>query len=342
MRAARTTINDVAALAGVSRAAVSKAVNGRPGLSASTRERIFSAASALSWSPSPTASALRGSRTRSIGLVISRDPSLLAIDQHFAVVIAGAESVLAPRGYGLQLHLVGEAPADETLAYRQLVRERRVDGFILTESRIADPRFELLAEADVPFVLIGTPWRPQPDVPHVRAAHPEVGLQHLGHHLVSAGHERILYVSGPDDRVHTGYRRDVFTQALLAANGPAPHIISTAFNAEDAARVTREALSGPRRPTAIVFANDTMAVAGMSEAHRMGLGVPADLAVVGHDDLPIGQWVHPRLTTVAQDVRGLGGAAAARLLSSLDESVDLVPPVLDPRLIVRASTLGQA
>ncbi|WP_156250221.1 LacI family DNA-binding transcriptional regulator [Pseudactinotalea terrae] len=336
----RTTIHDVAALAGVSRSAVSKAMNGKTGLAPATRERILSAAEALSWSPSPAASTLRGSRTRSVGLVISRGPDLLTADAYFAVVIAGAESVLAPQRYGLQLHLLTGSQTAEADVYRQLVRDRRVDGFILTESRIRDARFELLRDLDIPFVLIGEPWGKE-QVTHVQPQDAMAGLIQLAQHLVAAGHQRILYIGGPDDFVHTGQRREKFVRAIEAAGGPTPSVVSAAFDADDARKATRAALARPDRPTAIAYGNDTMAIAGQSEAQRLGFSVPRDLAIVGYDSLPMGEWVFPTITTVAQDLHGLGAAAASALLRELGDETVSIPPVADSQLIIRESTQQQ-
>ncbi|NED82394.1 LacI family transcriptional regulator, partial [Streptomyces sp. SID11233] len=137
-RPSQPTILDVAALAGVSKSAVSKVFNNRPGISEATRVRILDAAGKLGWSPSASATALRGERTRTIGLVLGRDADLLTADPYFAELIAGMEQELGPPGYGLQLHLVGDDFVREEEVYERLARERRVDAFVLTESRIGD------------------------------------------------------------------------------------------------------------------------------------------------------------------------------------------------------------
>ncbi|SEE64584.1 LacI family DNA-binding transcriptional regulator [Ruania alba] len=333
----RTTIHDVAALAGVSRSAVSKAMNGQEGLAPGTRKKILAAAATLDWSPSPAASTLRGSRSRSVGLVISRGPDLLAADAFFAVLIAGAESVLAPRRYGLQLHLLSTAQSAESETYRQLTRDRRVDGFILTESRIRDARFELLRELGAPFVLIGEPWQDD-RVEHILVSDAMAGMRDLAQHLVQAGHRRILYVGGPEDLVHTLRRREAFARALEDAGGPLPRVVSAAFDAKDARRATREALAVPERPTVIVYGNDTMAIAGAGEAQRLGFRVPEDVAVVGYDNLPMGEWVYPTITTVAQDLHAIGAAAAAALLRELGDTSVEIPPVAPSTLVIREST----
>ncbi|NUT50246.1 MAG: LacI family DNA-binding transcriptional regulator [Saccharothrix sp.] len=333
----KPTIADVAALAGVSVAAVSKAVNGKGGISAPTRDRILTAASKLRWTPSAAAVALRGAKTRAIGMVAGRTPDLLSADPHFTLLITGIESELAPLGYGLLLHIVGEAPGAEEAAYRRLADERRVDGVVLTESRVGDTRFELLRDLGLDTVLIGTPWRDDP-VPSVRSPGQAGGVHAAVEHLVALGHRRIAYVSGPEDRVHTRHRRRVAEEALAAHDLAPSHSLVSDFTAAGAADAVEALLADHRRPTAVLFANDSMAVAGMSAARRVGVDVPGGLSVIGHDDLPLGELVHPRLTTVRQDLVGLGRAAARVLLAALGEVDDATVDIRPPELVVREST----
>jgi DNA-binding LacI/PurR family transcriptional regulator len=316
---------------------VSKAVNGKGGISAPTRERILTAASKLRWTPSAAAVALRGAKTRAIGMVAMRSPDLLSADPHFTLLISGIESELSPLGYGLLLHIVGEEPSAEEAAYRRLADERRVDGVVLTESRIGDTRFELLRTLDVRTVLIGTPWRDDP-VPSVQATGLDRGIRAAVAHLVALGHRRIAYVSGPEDRVHTLYRRRVFEDALAVHDLAPSHSVVSDFTAAGAVAAIGGLLGDRRRPTAVLFANDSMAVAGMSAARRLGVDVPGELSVIGHDDLPLGELVYPQLTTVRQDLVGLGRAAARVLLASLEEVEDASVVVRPPELVVREST----
>lgn len=339
-RSGRATINDVAALAGVSVAAVSKVVNGRGGISAATSERILDAVAQLKWAPSAAAVALRGARSRTIGLVLRREPDLLAEDPHFAAVISGVESVLSPRSFGLQLYLVGETGESEAEVYRRLAEQRRVDGALLTESRVGDPRFQLLRDLQLPAVLIGTPERADP-VPAIAAEHQDRGVAEAAQHLYGLGHRRIAYVSGPQDRIHVRYRTEVLTRELQRLGVTLGRVIPSGFGGDDAAAATIDLLSGlpaDERPTAIAYANDIMAIAGMSTVARMGLSVPGDVSIVGYDDLPLGQWVHPRLTSIGQDPPGLGAAAATELLRLLGESPLAGVIVRPPELVIRQST----
>src|SRR6478735_6308408 len=148
----RPTINDVANAAGVSKGAVSFALNGRPGISPETRRRILETAEQLGWAPSPRARALSVSKALAVGLVIARPPEILRADAFFPSFIAGLETVLSTRGHALLLQVVEH---DDAAAYRRLVQEGRVDGVFVTDLRVDDERPALLDELGLPAVIIG-------------------------------------------------------------------------------------------------------------------------------------------------------------------------------------------
>ena len=148
----RPTINDVATAAGVSKGAVSFALNDRPGISPDTRRRILEAVETLGWSPSPRARALSVSKALAVGLVIARPPEVLRADAFFPSFIAGLETALSPRGHALLLQV---AEHDDHAAYRRLVQEGRVDGVFVTDLQVDDERPALLEELGLPAVVIG-------------------------------------------------------------------------------------------------------------------------------------------------------------------------------------------
>ncbi len=332
----RPTINDVATAAGVSKGAVSFALNGRPGISPETRRRILETAETLGWVPSTRARALSVSKSLAVGLVIARPPEILRADAFFPSFIAGLETVLSPRGHALLLQV---AERDDHAAYRRLVQEARVDGVFVTDLQVDDERPALLEELDLPAVIIGPHLDEQPrarqscmgvdDAPGIRAA---VG------HLIELGHTRIGHVSGPQHMVHGRSRREAWSQALRAAALPEGPWVEADFSAESGARAMRELLELPDRPTAVVFANDLMAMAGLSLAVARGVTVPGDLSITGFDDVEISAHLQPSLTSVHTDVVAWGRAAATRLLELIDDHDPTPADLPDARLVVRSST----
>ncbi|MBT8226353.1 MAG: LacI family transcriptional regulator, partial [Dactylosporangium sp.] len=152
----RPTIVDVANRAGVSKSAVSFALNGRPGVGGDTRMRILAAAAELGWHPSARARALSSSRAFALGLVVAREPQLLGSDPFFPAFIAGVETILAGRGHSLVLQVV-TSPQAEVDGYRRLCGDGRVDGVLLSDLRVSDPRIPLLAGLRVPTVTLNRP-----------------------------------------------------------------------------------------------------------------------------------------------------------------------------------------
>jgi DNA-binding LacI/PurR family transcriptional regulator len=335
----RLTIADVAREAGVSKGLVSFALNDKPGVAPATRDRILRIADDLGWVPSIRARSLSVDRSFALGLVIARDPDIITGDAFFPPFISGIESVLAPIGQALVLSMVADDRAEEA-SYRRLAEGGRVDGIILTDLRRADSRIQLIAELGLSAITLGRPDIDSPfpavvldDGPGIRAAVA---------HLVDLGHTRIAHVAGPSHLLHGFRRRKVFSEALRERGLPDDLVVETDFTAADGARATRELLALEPRPTAIVYANDPMAIAGIAVAQRYGCRVPTDLSITGFDGSDIGKLILPALTTVETTAREWGAVGARLLLGAIagDAVSDII---LDPaRLVVRESTAQPA
>jgi DNA-binding LacI/PurR family transcriptional regulator len=321
----RPTIADVARRAGVSSAAVSFAINDRPGVSPETRERILEVARELGWRPSASARALTEARTRAIGFVLARDPAQIELDSFFVRFLSGLERTLAPADYALLLQLVPEGPA--LSAYERLAFAGRVDGFLLADVEVDDPRFALLQDAGLPVVLAGHPVGACP-FPWVETRHAE-GITSAVEHLRGLGHERLAFLGGSPDHEHVQVRLGRWQAA--GGGGAVVHAQPDAV-----AQAAREVLSSS--PTAIVCTSDPLALAVVSAARDAGLSVPGDVSVVGFDDSPLAALASPALTSVRVDYAEFGAAAAGALLAAIN-GVD--PPAYSPsapELVARAST----
>lgn len=332
----RPTIADVAALAGVSRTAVSHVFNSTGSISAATAERIREAARKLNWTPSSAAVALRRARAQAIGLVSTRGEGQYELGLATEALISGIESVLSPREYGLLLYEFHGDRDREAAFYRKLADARRVDGVVLIDSFVGDARFDLVRELNLPAVLLGTPWRPDP-ILHVDPSSAGAGVGESVRHLLELGHRTIAYVGGPDVRSQALARRVRFEKTMGEAGILPVAVVETDYSPRDGARVTGELLELADRPTAIVYGSDLMAIAGMQVARRRGMRLPQDLSVVGFDGLMIGELMEPELTTVRRDPVGRGRAAASMLLRLLGEDVEQ-HPVPAQELVVRRST----
>ena len=331
----RPTINDVARAAGVSKGAVSFALNDKPGVAPETRQRILEVARDLGWTPSARARALSTSQAFAVGLVIMRPPETLRSDQFFISFISGAETVLAEEGFALLLQVVPDHEREHE-AYRRLAETGRVDGVFVTDMFVYDTRPALLAAIGLPALVIGPPQgddsRPAvgiDDAPGITAA---------VDHLVALGHTRIAHVAGPGFMVHGRSRREAWSAALERAGLGEGPCIEADFSAESGAAATRALLDLADPPTAIVYANDLMTMAGLSLAVARGLDVPGDLSITGYDDTEIAAHLQPPLTTVTSDALAWGRAAAIRLLELIRQQPPTVTVLPPAHLVVRGST----
>jgi DNA-binding LacI/PurR family transcriptional regulator len=335
-RRRRTTIQDVARLAGVSNGAVSLALSGQAGVAESTRERIIAAADELGWRPSIGARALLSSRAFAVGLILARDPELLGADPFFPTFIAGVEAELAQRRYALVLQVVQDEPHAEAEAYRRLAQEGRVDGVFLTDLHRDDRRIRLVQELDLPAIAIGSP-SPTAPIPSV-GIDDRVGVREAVRHLLELGHRRIAFVGGTPGYVHSASRLAAWRQAHRQAGVVPGPLVTADFTGAGGAAATSRLLEGPERPSAIVYANDLMAIAGLSVAAQRRIDVPGELSVVGFDDIALAAHTNPPLTTVRQDVLTWGRAAAVALLSLIEGREVATPALPLPQLMLRATT----
>ena len=327
---------DVARRAGVSKGAVSFALNDRPGVAPQTRDRILAAARELGWQPSTRARALSRSRAFAVGLVLRRAPELLGADPFFPQFLAGVESALAERDNALVLQFVGDDDEAEAASYRRLAGQGRVDGVFLNDIRVRDHRFHLLAGLGLPAVAVGRPAGPCP-FPMVTVDDRQ-GVTATVEHLLGLGHRRVGFVGGTEGYVHSRSRRTAWRAALRSAGvTPGPELTAD-FTGPGGAAATRALLELADPPTAIVYANDVMAIAGMGVAVGRGLAVPGDLSVAGFDDVPLAAHVAPPLSTVRQDAQAWGRKAAEVLLAVGEgrAAADVELPPATP--VFRAST----
>jgi DNA-binding LacI/PurR family transcriptional regulator len=310
----RPTIADIAQRAGVSKGAVSYALNGQPGVSEATRQRIVAIAREIGFNPNNAARALSGASARAVGLTLCRPARILSIEPFFMGLISGFEAELAARGFALTLQVVA-TPENEVEVYRRWWGERRVDGVIVTDLRADDVRIPVLQQLQLPAVVIGGPGETG-TVTQIWSDDAGAVIEAV-RYLAALGHRRIARVSGLPALLHTQARTRAFEE-ICAALGVTPAVtVPSDYTGEDGGRATRRLLIGAERPTAIIYDNDVMAVAGLAVAQEMGLTVPADLSIVAWDDSPLCSLVHPPLTALSRDIAEYGAHAARQLLAAI-------------------------
>lgn len=335
MSGRRPTIADVARRAGVSTATVSLTMNGRYGVNPATAQRVRSAAAELGWVPSARARALSRARAQAVGIIIRRPAELIGVDPFFSNLIAGVESVLARSEYALLVRVVGDRE-QESLAYKAMVAEERVDGFLITDLEMRDRRHEYLLDGGQPALVVGVPASRYP-LP-VMGTDERAAARAAVQHLIELGHQRIGHVAGAAGLIHTRARQTAWRDTLRAAGLQPGPVASGEFSASGGARATRELLATADRPTAIFYANDLMALAGLSTAAELGVAVPRQLSVVGFDDVELAAYASPPLTTIGRDTQEWGRQCASALLALIDGTEVPRRTILPFYLAVRQST----
>jgi DNA-binding LacI/PurR family transcriptional regulator len=333
----RVTQLDIARIAGVSQATVSRVLSGDEKVEAIIRERVLDVMRAHNYQPDVRARSLRNKRTGLIGLVLNR-PQGMGSDPFFSGLIAEIMDFLSGRPYHLCLDLVS-SEAGQTLVYDEMLRTRRVDGLILVESQARDHRIARLQQDRFPFVLIGNPMSDgeihSVDNDNIRAA--EIATQHL----IDKGYRRIGFLAArrgvtvSDDRV-VGYQR-----ALRGRQ--ADHLVFHAdFGLEAAREETRRILKGVDRPDALVVLDDYMAFGAIAAVRQLGLRVPDDLAVVSFNDTPMCELLDGGLTSVSLRMPELVRTAVDRLLRIIEQPAAIKPTrtVIACDLMERGSSRG--
>ena len=339
--APRVTIKDVAARAGVSKGAVSLAFNHKPGLSEATRDRIFEAARELGWAPNLTARTLAGSRVDVVGLAICRPARLLGLEPFYMEFVSGVESVLIERNCSLLLRLVRNVE-EEVGLQESWWRGRQVGGSILVDFRADDPRVAATERLGLPVVAVGHPaftgsltsvWTDD-----------ATAVTEAVRYLAALGHRRIARVGGAAALGHTVMRTAAFDEAARGLELAGAWQVTTDYSGEAGGRATRSLLTAPPadRPTAIVYDNDIMAVAGLSVAAEMGLNVPRDVSLLAWDDSQLCRLTHPTLSAMSHDVHGFGAEAARTLFGVITGEGPGSHPVPTPVLTPRGSTAPPA
>jgi DNA-binding LacI/PurR family transcriptional regulator len=339
-RRSNTTLEEVAHLAGVSRATVSRVVNGSPRVSPEVRTDVQAAIERLGYVPNRAARSLVTRRSDSIAVVITEPTGSLFSDPFFPRLLRGISTELAARNRQLIL-LMPESPADEARTADYLTAGH-VDGALLVSLHEDDPLPARLGDAGMPVVMVGRPSR------DIKASYVDVdnreGAQTAVAHLISGGRKVIATITGPQDMAAgidrlRGYR-DGLADAGLTADADLQAIGD--FTQESGAAGMKRLLAARPDIDGVFAASDLMAAGALNVLAAAGRRVPGDVAVVGFDDSPVATSTTPQLTSVAQPIEAMG-REVARLLVDAVETSDLVPRrvILATDLVRRASSAGR-
>jgi LacI family xylobiose transport system transcriptional regulator len=330
----KVKLTSLAEKAGVSLSTVSKVLNGRPDVSASTRAKVESILDEQGYQ---RRAGLPGRGTL-IELVFPELETAWAME-----IIRGVENVARAHGLSIVLTESGDRHSPSASWIDGVLRRRPV-GVVLVFSDLADDAKAKLRSRAIPFVIIDPAGDPASDVPSVGSANWAGGLA-ATRHLIELGHTRIAAITGRDDMMCSFARVDGYRSAMNSAGIDIDErfVRFGNFQVDGGRRIALELLGSPDRPTAIFAGSDLQALGVIEAARTVGLRVPDDLSIVGYDDLQLAQWTSPALTTVHQPLTAMAEEAARLVIRMSDTPLDSIPRMdLATRLVVRESTAAPA
>jgi LacI family transcriptional regulator len=330
---ATINLKQVAALAGVSAATVSRAISAPERVNALTRRRIEDALAALDYVPNGTARALRTRRTRSIGALVPAFNNEL-----YSVGIESLQEVLEAAGYTLLLTCHRYDSALELRSTRTLL-ERGIDGLVMVGMQHDPELFSLIRRRQLPYVLTWA-WNETLQHPTVGYSNAKAAAK-LVEHLLELGHRELAVISGPlqrSDRVRdrvAGIQRKLSVRALAVRDS---HLIECDYTIASAKQAMHRVLALEPRPTAVMCGNDLLAVAAVTVCHEAGIAVPEEMSIVGFGDMDVARLHVPRLTTIRSPIAEIGAAAGRQLLARLAGSDPPLQQEFEAEIIVGHSS----
>ncbi len=326
------TLEEVAALAGVSRSTVSRVVNGSTAVSEEAFAAVHRAIDELNYVPNRAARSLARRQTHAIALVVPEDTSRFFGDPYFAAIVTGIHSRLNRSDYVLNLFIASNDPGDKTTSY---LRGGNADGAIVVSHHVRDTYVDRIASA-VPVVFGGRPAR-DGDRDYYVDVDNVAGAREATQHLVDTGRRRIATITGPLDMPAGVDRLAGYREALVAAGLPQLAVEEGGFTDSGGAAAMQRMLGAGVEPDAVFVASDLMARGAIRQLAASGRRVPEDVAVIGFDDSPAATATSPLLTTMRQPSRRQGEVIASVLLDRLAGLHPQRVTILDTELVVRQS-----
>jgi len=329
----RLTIRQIADLAGVSIATVSRVLNGRSDVSDETRELVSHVIRENGYTANRSARGLSAGSTGLVGVLVP-----LVYPAYFSAILAGAAEALSERNLQIVLSPTGHEHDREVSVLDRL--RSLTDGALIILPEESSEELARLLDRGYRFVVLDPLMPLDERIPSVSAAHAS-GADQAMRHLLELGHRRIAQITGPRGWVATEDRRRGYRAALAAAGIlPDPALeVGAEPEIEFGREAAQKLLDLPRPPTAIFAFNDNIAIGAIQAARARGLRVPEDLSIVGFDDVEYATIVTPALTTVRQPLAEMGRTAVSLLNRLLDrQRFETLHLELATRLVVREST----
>jgi DNA-binding LacI/PurR family transcriptional regulator len=330
------TLDEVARVAGVSRATASRAINGGNRVSPAARAAVDAAVRSLGYTPNPAARSLVTRRTDSVALVVPEPDERVFTDPFFVHTLRSVNRVLAPRD--LQLVLLLARPGDEERRMLRYLGRRHIDGAIVVSHHSGDRLAEHLASLNLPCAFVGRPWTGADKVAYVDTDN-AAGARLATERLVDRGCRRIATIAGPADMAAGIDRLEGWRSAVRDAGLPDDAVANGDFTERGGQDAATELLAQHPDLDGLVVASDLMATGALRVLAAAGRRVPDDIAVTGYDDLGIAERTDPPLTTIRNPIGEMAEQATRLLLEQVDGERDPQPirVIFPPALVERES-----
>jgi LacI family transcriptional regulator len=315
------TITDISKACGVSRATVSKALNGASDVSPETTKRVRETAAALGYLPNATARALKMGRSYNVGVLFSDTTGGGISHEYFSRILESVKAEAERLGYDITF--ISKDLGRLSMDYYEHAKYRSCDGVVIASADFQDPAVIRLATSEIPTVTLDYSFDSRSSIlsDNVR------GMEELVRFVHAKGHRKIAFIHGELTSVTqkrlASFRR---TCAELGIPVPAEYVRPAVYHdPRSSGLATRALLALEERPTCILFPDDLSYLGGMSELERNGLSVPKDMSVAGYDGIPLSQVLRPRLTTYQQGAEQMGKEAARLLIEQIEKPDTWIP-----------------
>jgi len=330
------TLDEVARVAGVSRATASRAINGGDRVSPRAQRAVDDAVRTLGYTPNRAARSLVTRRTDSVAVVVPEPDERVFSDPFFAGTLRGVNRVLSERD--LQLVLLLARPGAEESRTLRYLSARHVDGALVVSHHRSDHLADHLATIGLPCVFGGRPWTGSERVPYVDVDN-VAGEREATQVLIERGCRRIGTIAGPSDMTAAQDRLDGWRQAMRAAGLPDDAMVHGDFTEAGGQRAAAALLDLHPDLDGLVVASDLMAAGALQVLEELGRRVPDDVAVIGYDDLGVAERTHPPLTTMRNPIVEMAERATRLLLEQIDTgAIGPAMRLIIPSQLVRRSS----
>jgi LacI family transcriptional regulator len=327
-------MSDIAKMAAVSKSTVSRALKNDSRVKEETKNKILKIARKYNYQPNKVAQALAENNTKIIAVMLPSAPRSVS-DPFFLEFLHGINNIAYQMGYSLSIPPV---ESENFASFKKINQNLNVDGVILTEPQLNDPRIKYLKENNIPFVFNGNPMAGE-DIAWVDTDNQQGAFQAVDY-LVKKGHQKIAAVTGPLDLIAGKYRLEGYYQALRKNKIEIKRdwIIESDFTEKGAYLAAKDLIKYHKEITAVFAANDLMALGISKSLKDAGLKIPQDISLIAYDSIKLGEYIDPPLTTIENTSQQKGEKAVELLIKLIEgKKIKSKQILFPPELIIRDS-----